>query len=88
MKKNLETTYLNISPEEVVRAAPADQSSRRYEHDGVHEKVWPVDAHDGKPYRGKSRYEMVDRFKRLRACRHLGVESIRVEVLEGHGRVI
>lgn len=37
---------------------------------------------------GKSRYEMVDGFKRLRACRHPGVESIEAGVLEGHGRVI
>jgi len=34
------------------------------------------------------RYEMVDGFKRLRACRKLGNESLRARVLEGHARVL
>lgn len=37
---------------------------------------------------GSGHYEMVDGFKRLRACRHLGLEFIRARVLRGHGRVI
>jgi ParB/RepB/Spo0J family partition protein len=34
------------------------------------------------------RYEMVDGFKRLRACRKLGSQSLKARVLEGHGRVL
>lgn len=34
------------------------------------------------------RYEMVDGFKRLRACRKLGNQSLKARVLEGHGRVL
>ena len=34
------------------------------------------------------RYEMVDGFKRLRACRKLGKQSLKARVLEGHGRVL
>ncbi|MEN6440600.1 MAG: ParB/RepB/Spo0J family partition protein [Syntrophobacter sp.] len=37
---------------------------------------------------GKDRYEMIDGFKRLRACRHLGIESIMVRVLDGPERVL
>lgn len=37
---------------------------------------------------GEDRYEMIDGFKRLRACRHLGVQSIRARVLEGRERVL
>jgi ParB/RepB/Spo0J family partition protein len=34
------------------------------------------------------RYEMVDGFKRLRACRKLGNQSLKARVLEAHGRVL
>jgi len=34
------------------------------------------------------RYEMVDGFKRLRACRKLGNQWLKARVLEGHGRVL
>jgi len=34
------------------------------------------------------RYEMIDGFKRLRALRHLNVETIRARVLEGHRRTL
>jgi ParB/RepB/Spo0J family partition protein len=32
-------------------------------------------------------YEIIDGFKRLRACRKLGKQSLKARVLEGHGRV-
>ena len=90
MNKNLETAYLNITPEEIDETygrlrlinpradANMVESMRRFG------QLTPMMV----SRTGKSRYEMVDGFKRLRACRHLGVESIRVGVLEGHGRVI
>lgn len=37
---------------------------------------------------GSGRYEMVDGFKRLRACRHLNLEFMRARVMGGHSRVI
>lgn len=83
MSENIETAYLNITPEQVDETygrlrlvnpradANMVESMRRF---GQLTSATVSRA-------GENRYEMVDGFKRLRACRHLGVEFIRAGVL-------
>lgn len=90
MNKNIETAYLNITPEEVdetygrLRLVNPRADANMVESMGRFGQLTPATV----SRTGESRYEMVDGFKRLRACRHLGVEFIRAGVLEGHSRVI
>jgi ParB/RepB/Spo0J family partition protein len=90
MNNKLETAYLDIS------AADIDESygrlrlvNPRGEANMVKSlkrfgQLTPVAVSST----GSGRYEMVDGFKRLRACRRLGLESMRARVMGGHSRVI
>jgi ParB/RepB/Spo0J family partition protein len=90
MSENIETAYLNITPEEVdetygrLRLVNPRADANMVESMRRFGQLTPATVSRA----GENRYEMVDGFKRLRACRHLGVEFIRAGVLEGHGRVI
>jgi ParB/RepB/Spo0J family partition protein len=90
MSENIETAYLNITLEEVhetygrLRLVNPRADANMMESMRRFGQLTPATV----SRTGENRYEMVDGFKRLRACRHLGVEFIRAGVLEGHGRVL
>ena len=90
MSEDIGTAYLNITPEEVdetygrLRLVNPRADANMVESMRRFGQLTPATV----SRTGENRYEMVDGFKRLRACRHLGVKFIRAGVLEGHGRVI
>jgi ParB/RepB/Spo0J family partition protein len=90
MNENLNPSYTDIPIDRI------DESFGRFRllsprHEGAMERsvgrfglLAPVVVSCAK----NDRYEMVDGFKRLRACRKLGKPSLTARVLEGHGRVL
>jgi ParB/RepB/Spo0J family partition protein len=90
MNENPSPSYLDIPIDRI------DESFGRFRllsprHEGAMERsvgrfdqLTPVVVSPSK----NDRYEMVDGFKRLRACRKLGNQSLKARVLEGHGRVL
>ena len=90
MNENLNPAYLDIPIDRI------GESFGRFRllsprHEGAMERslgrfgqLTPVVVSSAK----NDHYEMVDGFKRLRACRKLGKPSLKARVLEGHGRVL
>lgn len=90
MSKELETAYPDISPAAIDESygrlrlvnprgdANMVKSLKRFG------QLTPVAVSST----GSGRYEMVDGFKRFRACRRLGLEYMRARVMGGHSRVI
>jgi ParB/RepB/Spo0J family partition protein len=90
MNENLNSSYLDIPIDQIGESfsrfrllSPRHETAMERSL-GRFGQLTPVVVSPAK----NDRYEMVDGFKRLRACRKLGSQSLRARVLEGHGRVL
>jgi ParB/RepB/Spo0J family partition protein len=90
MNENLNPSYLDIPIERIAESfgryrllSPRHEAAMERSV-GCFGQLTPVVVSAAK----NDRYEIIDGFKRLRACRKLGKPSLKARVLEGHGRVL